>query len=139
MSARSPTSSRSSPTRDCVSRREVRSWATMGSPMISPTRMPGLSELKGSWETSTEVISAVDIGKLAGLVEGEGSLRLAFGGGRHFRRTTPQITVLMTDRDVVEWVAAMWGSKVRGPYRPKGFKTALQSQLHHVGYRLQGS
>ncbi len=47
-SGRKPTSSRSPATRARTSAEDRRSCALIGSPMMSPTRMRGLSELYGS-------------------------------------------------------------------------------------------
>jgi hypothetical protein len=52
MSGLRPTNSNSSATRPRTSWRESRSCVKIGSPMMSPTRMRGLSELWGSWNTT---------------------------------------------------------------------------------------
>ena len=49
-----------------------------------------------------------DIAQLAGLLEGEGCFANYPVDGKHY----PRIQVQMNDRDVIEWVAALWGSTV---------------------------
>lgn len=56
------------------------------------------------------MISPAEIGKVAGLFEGEAT----FGSTR--KACSPSIRVKMTDRDVVEGVAKLAGVRVRGPY-----------------------
>src|SRR5215510_11209028 len=51
-SGASPTSSSTQPTRSAIAPRERSVWISSGSAMMSATRMRGLSELKGSWNTT---------------------------------------------------------------------------------------
>jgi len=57
----------------------------------------------------------VDIAWLAGLIEGEGSFI--------WGKTTPTISVQMSDKDVLERAAKLMGVEVRGPRFPKGKPT----------------
>jgi hypothetical protein len=62
-----------------------------------------------------------DIAWLAGIIEGEGCI--------YVRGGSPSLIVLMTDRDVVERVAGMLGSKVATVYRQHGYKTAYKTRV----------
>ncbi len=62
-------------------------------------------------------ILLIDIAWTAGLIEGEGSF------GWHGR--TPKVVVQMTDKDTIEKLAGIWGSKVYGPYGPYGVSTKV--------------
>jgi len=55
----------------------------------------------------------VDIAWLAGLIEGEGCISW---NGKRDGYGTPQIQVSMSDRDVVERMATLLESSLRGPY-----------------------
>jgi hypothetical protein len=55
-----------------------------------------------------------DLHWLSGLLEGEGCFSSDLVKGR--RRRYPLIVVQMTDRDVVERVAALFGVSCQGPY-----------------------
>lgn len=55
---------------------------------------------------------------MAGLLEGEGS----FLQGPPSTRNQPRIQIQMTDKDILEKVAKLWGVKVRGPYTPSNPK-----------------
>lgn len=55
---------------------------------------------------------SLDIARLAGIVEGEGTI-LMF---KTRKGTWPSLTVTMTDRDVVGWVAGMFHTSVMGPF-----------------------
>lgn len=66
-----------------------------------------------------------DIAWIAGIVEGEGTFCIA---GPNGRRTYPQIIVEMSDKDVVEKLAAFWTSTVR--CRPRApFKDLYKATL----------
>jgi len=59
----------------------------------------------------------LDIAWLAGIIEGEGSFMFK-------ESESPMIAIQMSDEDIVQRVAAMWGRKVNGPYERKdGYKT----------------
>ena len=67
------------------------------------------------------MIDGVTIGRVAGLIEGEGYLALSKrseGSGRSAYPGSPLIRVGMTDEDVIRWLAAVWGVKANGPYNP---------------------
>ena len=49
----------------------------------------------------------IDIGWMAGLIEGEGCISW---------NETPQIQICMTDRDIIERVVKIFGSNLCGPY-----------------------
>lgn len=59
------------------------------------------------------MISAVDIGRLAGILEGEGAFT-------HSKVGEPCVKLSSTDLDVVEWVAQITNTSVFGPYNPGG-------------------
>lgn len=62
------------------------------------------------------MISAVEIGKIAGLLEGEGYFGLPSRGQSRVRSRGRKLGILiavsMTDRDDVEWIAARWQARV---------------------------
>ena len=58
------------------------------------------------------MIDSFTIGKLVGLLEGEGSFGTNHG--------SPCIQLGMSDRDVVTWAAQQFGSNVMGPYDCSG-------------------
>lgn len=58
---------------------------------------------------------------LAGLLEGEAAMNLGRRGGRRAVEWLWQLTLNMTDREPVEWVAGLWGTKVQEmPRDPPG-------------------
>jgi hypothetical protein len=61
-----------------------------------------------------------DIFWLAGLFEGEGTAGFGSGRARTFR-----LRIRMTDRDIIERVAHIWGVRVCGPYFSK-------TKLHYL-------
>jgi hypothetical protein len=71
---------------------------------------------------------------LAGILEGEGSfwiLKKNRPSGGHYRY--PKISVVMTDRDVIEWVAVLFGDKAVTEQTPRGnrqmtYRTNLTGQ-----------
>jgi len=69
---------------------------------------------------------------LAGLLDGEGCFTTCRGKDRKYY--TPEIHLSMTDRDVVERVASVWGTSVRlkGPNRPAHYKTLWETKLSGV-------
>lgn len=62
--------------------------------------------------TSLPVVSDLDVAWLAGLLEGEGTFLMYRNhvGGRVYRY--PKVAVNMTDEDIIERVAALFGTKV---------------------------
>ena len=56
------------------------------------------------------MITVKDISWLAGLLEGEGWFRI-YGNGHG----SPEIGIQMIDKDVIDHVAKIWGTKVHGP------------------------
>lgn len=69
-------------------------------------------------------------GWLAGLLEGEGW----FGIYRVGARSGPEISVNMIDRDIIERVAELFGTK---PYGPRIYKTRPEAQPYYRA-RLRG-
>ncbi len=60
-------------------------------------------------------LSVKDLAWLGGLVEGEGCFYRQNMGKYHY----PSITISMTDHDVMDKVATMWGVNLQGPYQSK--------------------
>lgn len=74
--------------------------------------------------------SEVEVAWLAGLLEGEGSFLTLTDrqGGREYRY--PKVTVNMTDRDVIERVASLFGTSVYDlPIYQKGRKPSFRAQI----------
>ena len=64
------------------------------------------------------MISALELGKLAGLFEGEGCFTLANRYGRH---PCPRIQFSSTDEDVTRWVARRIGQAILYRQPPKAY------------------
>ena len=59
-----------------------------------------------------EAIGLEDRCYLAGLIDGEGSIYCGAIGPKRGRTCYPIVAMGMTDRDVIEWVASLWGVRV---------------------------
>jgi hypothetical protein len=81
----------------------------------------------------------IEIGWLAGILEGEGCFsaykilrrwETKKHGTRERRHVVPRITLRSTDHDVVETAARLMGSKVVGPFKT-GHKPVYTTDLTH--------
>lgn len=77
---------------------------------------------------------SVDLGWLAGIVEGEGCISWNAGSDGY---GTPQIQIYMSDRDVVARVATLFDSNLRGPY-DKGLGNKQQYATSVGGAKAAG-
>lgn len=77
--------------------------------------------------TGTNMPTTKEIAWLAGLLEGEGCFV------KHPCGNSIRIHLGMTDRDVVERAAKIWGKSVRGPYQPNG-PLSKQGRLYKPMY-----
>ena len=64
------------------------------------------------------MVAMMDIAKLAGLLEGEGSFTVAPRDGRH---PVPRVQFCSTDEDVTVWVATMVGRRIVYRQPPKAY------------------
>lgn len=76
----------------------------------------------------------IDLAWLAGLLEGEGYFGTINNrvSGKIYRY--PRIGVAMTDRDVIEKVAALWGTKIQ-TLKPRGVSKLTSYRITLVGSR----
>ena len=58
-------------------------------------------------------VLALDVAWVAGLMEGEGSFYVSSTG-------QPKLSIMMSDKDVLERLAELFGTTARGPYGPYG-------------------
>ncbi len=59
-----------------------------------------------------------DVVYSAGLIDGEGWIRIKCGNGRQRDRYYVTVAVKMTDEAVIRWLAATWDGSVSGPNQP---------------------
>lgn len=85
-------------------------------------------------------MKSVDIAWLAGLVEGEGCIGF-YKNGQHssgHEYHLPKLTINMTDKDVIQKAADLFGSKVNGPYNP-GKNASGESYKQKFAVNVYGS
>ena len=88
-------------------------------------------------KVTLNALQATDIYWLAGLVEGEGWIGLRKSqkdGGSVY--LYPQLTIRMTDRDVLERAHALFGGHVYGPYK---LKNPNCKDVYHWGVSRQSA
>ena len=84
-------------------------------------------------------LGSLSLAWLAGLLEGEGSFQTYSRVTKHvkkdgtlgvYRSSYPRIQVQMTDKDVVEKVAALFNRACCGPYKREGAKDVYAAQVN---------
>ena len=79
------------------------------------------------------MISALQIGWLAGIIEGEGCIVIPNKPGKSL-----QVAIGMNDKDVVNQVAKLFGSNLRGPYKKKVVRHKPSWAVSAQGKRAAG-
>lgn len=82
--------------------------------------MMGSIAREGCVEFEKKCITTEDLHWVAGLIEGEGCFALTCG-------KYPKISINMTDFDVMERLAKLLQSNLRGPYHPPAYKENWKS------------
>lgn len=83
-------------------------------------------------DAAVDALSELDCAYLAGLIDGEGSIYILRHTGRGEKLTFyPAVSIAMTHRGVLDWVAALFGVSVSDvPRTPDGWRDQHLFRIH---------
>lgn len=83
-------------------------------------------------DANVDALSELDCAYLAGLIDGEGSIYVLRHTGRGEKLTFyPAVSIAMTHRGVLDWVAALFGLSVSDvPRSPDGWRDQNSFRIH---------